>query len=365
MPKLTLLALLVLLTGMVPAQGHLYSYSGDSYGDLMGTSVSGAGDVNGDGYADFIIGIPGDATKGFAAGSAKVYSGANGALLYSYNGNSFFDSFGSSVCAAGDVNGDGYADFIIGAFNDDNAGVYSGSACVFSGLDGLHLYTVYGDSGGDSLGGSVHAAGDVNNDGYDDFIVGAYGDDNKGIDAGSARVYSGQNGTTLYTFDGESAGDKFGYSVCCAGDVNADGYGDLVVGAYLDDNKAIDAGSARVFSGKDGLVLYAFDGDAAGDFFGFSVSDAGDVNADGYADVIVGAYNDDNSGTDSGSACVFSGFDGKPFYVCEGDSAADRYGYSVSGAGDVNGDGYSDLIVVPMAMIMALPTRVLRMCSPV
>ena len=109
------------------------------------------------------------------------------------------------------------------------------------------------------------------------------------------------NHSPLYTFNGDS-GDELGFSVGGAGDVNGDGFADLIVGAPGDGN-----GSARVYSGIDGNVLYTFDGDGEGDFFGGSVSGAGDVNGDGFADLIVGAASDDNNGTSSGIARVFVG----------------------------------------------------------
>ncbi len=165
--------------------------------------------------------------------------------------------------------------------------------------------TFDGDSAEDSLGYSVSGAGDVNGDGYADLIVGAYGDDSNGNISGAARVFSGVNGSILYTFNGDSAEDFLGWSVSGAGDVNGDGYADLIVGALGDDNNGTESGSARVFSGVNGGTLYSFDGDSAEDFLGWSVSGAGDVNGDGYADLIVGAVLDDNIGTGSGSARVF------------------------------------------------------------
>ena len=158
-------------------------------------------------------------------------------------------------------------------------------------------------------------------------------------------VLSGADGSVLYNFDGDSTGDRFGISVSGASDVNGDGFDDLIVGAYQDDNNGTDSGSARVLSGFDGSFLYNFDGDSAGDEFGWSVSGVGDVNGDGIADLIVGARRDEKNGINSGAARVLSGSDGSVIYNFEGDSTDDRFGFSVSGAGDVNGDGVSDFIV--------------------
>jgi len=323
----------------------LYTFNGDDMNDRFGWSVSGAGDVNNDGYDDLIVGAPNDDNNGSSSGSARVFSGLAGAILYTFAGDSTSDEFGWSVSGAGDVNNDGFADLIVGATGDDNNGSSSGSARVFSGLDGAILTTFNGDDMNARFGWSVSGAGDVNNDGFADLIVGAIGDDNNGNDSGSARVFSGQDGSILYTFNGDSAVDWFGCSVSGAGDVNNDGFADLIVGAYRDDNNGNDSGSARVFSGLDGAILYTFAGDSAGDRFGCSVSGAGDINNDGVADLIVGAYYDDNNGSESGSARVFSGVDGAILYTFDGDSAGDWFGYSVSGAGDVNNDGVADLIV--------------------
>ena len=312
--------------------------------DLVASSVSGAGDVNGDGFTDVIVGDPLDDTNGTNSGSVWVFSGADGSLLYSFSGDSVEDRFGESVSDAGDVNGDGFDDFIAGAPFDDNNGSASGNARVFSGVDGSVLYSFNGDSVDAFFGRSVSGAGDVNSDGFADLIVGAPNDD-------TAQVLSGFNGSVLFSFDGDSAGDLFGGSVSGAGDVNGDGFADLIVGARHDDNNGPNSGSARVFSGSDGSVLYTLDGDSGasvgifGDVFGSSVSGAGDINGDGFDDLIVGAPNDDNNGTDSGSARVFSGVDGSVLYNFNGDSAGDQLGRSVSGAGDVNNDGFADLVV--------------------
>ncbi len=233
--------------------------------------------------------------------------GSTQSHLYTFEGDSAGDGFGGSVSGAGDVNGDGYADLIVGAAGDDNNGDFSGSARVFCGLKGSILYTFEGNFAGDQFGITVSSAGDVNGDGYADLIVGALNDDNNGMDSGSARVFSGLNGSILYTFDGDSSGDQFGRFVSGAGDVNGDGYADLIVGAASDDNNGDFSGSARVFSGLNGSMLYTFSGKSSFGFFGTSVSGAGDTNGDGYADFIVGARNEGVFGMNSGSARVFSG----------------------------------------------------------
>jgi hypothetical protein len=322
----------------------LYTFNGDSAGDGFGYSVSGAGDVNGDGNADLVVGARFDDNNGSDSGSARVFSGLNGSILYTFNGEFAGDHFGESVSGAGDVNGDGVADLIVGARSRDNNGSGSGAARVFSGLNGSILYTFYGDSAGDQLGWSVSGAGDVNGDGYADLIAGAPLDDNNFDDSsGSARVLSGLDGSILYTFHGEPENERFGESVSDAGDVNADGVGDFIVGNYSGSSQR--PGSARVFSGVDGSILYTFFGDGSIDQFGYSVGGAGDVNGDGHADLIVGAYRDDNNGDRPGSARVFSGVDGSLLYTFIGDSDDDFFGWSVDGAGDVNGDGRADLIV--------------------
>lgn len=310
----------------------------------FGFSVSAAGDVNGDGYGDVVVGAP----FSNIVGSAQVLSGVDGSELYRFFGVAQFDGFGLSVGDAGDVNGDGYADIVVGSPGVHQYGPLTnltGRAQVFSGLDGSILHSFNGNNDYEYFGAAVSAAGDINNDGYDDVIVGAYsqlgGDDN----SETARVFSGIDGAELYAFDVGHQCDEFSVAVSDAGDINKDGFDDVIVGTNCDYTNVATRGSARVFSGADGSQIYVFYGDEDDANFGRSVSYAGDVNNDGYTDLIVGGLADYSGEQRVGGARVFSGLDGSEIYTLTGSYALPKFGYSVSDAGDVNGDGYGDLIV--------------------
>ena len=312
-------------------------------GTSFGSAVSGAGDVNADGFNDFIVGAPEKHNK---AGSAYVFSGTDGSLLFQWDGNSGLNYFGYSVSGAGDANGDGYDDLLVGAYGESG---YSGSAELYSGADGSLLYQWTGQPWSDDyFGRAVSDAGDVNADGFDDVIVGATYASPGGLTyAGSAFVFSGLDGSQLFQWNGEAASYNFGDSVSAAGDVNGDGFDDLIVGApAADPGGSSNAGSAFVFSGANGSLLYRWNGDTDHFQFGNSVSDAGDVNGDGFADLVVGAPWANIGGLNSaGSAYVFSGADGSLLHQWDGESSYDHLGWAVSGAGDFNGDGFDDLTV--------------------
>jgi len=330
----------------------LYQKNGASANDALGVSVAGTGDVNGDGRADFIVGVPGaDTGVLLDVGSAYVYSGADGALLYQKSGAEANDQLGLSVVGNGDIGGDGRADFIVGAYLANPSGrANAGSAFIFSGADGQLLYQKDGSRSGDRLGGSVAGAGDVNADGRSDFIIGAErANPNNSIDAGSAFVYSGADSTLLYRKDGTSSGDELGFSVAGAGDVNGDGKDDFIIGApFASPGGFILAGSAFVYSGATGGLLYQKNGAAGSELLGSSVAGAGDINADGRADFIVGAPGASPNGLGAaGSAYIYSGADGTLLFQKDGTAIGDNLGSygTVSGAGDVNGDGRPDFII--------------------
>ncbi len=327
--------------------GLLYSLESPNaqYWGYFGASVSGAGDVNGDGRDDVIVGAPREDHDGWdEAGAAYVFSGDGGGLLHMLEcpnpgeGN----YFGYSVSSAGDVNADGFDDTIVGN---------GGKAYVFNGHGGSLLLTLESPSPGGFVGSSVSSAGDVDNDGYDDVVVAGYCPGGA-PDPGRAYIFSGQTGDALCTLESPNpeVDGGFGYSVSGFGDVNGDTFRDVIVGAVTEDGGATDAGRAYVFSGSGDGLLYSLESPSpkADGRFGIRVSGAGDVDNDGRPDMIVGAMGEAGGGIEgAGMAYCFSGDGGGSFYALESPDpiGGGYFGFSVSGAGDMNSDGYGDVIV--------------------
>jgi FG-GAP repeat protein len=353
-PSIIILAALYLATPL-PSQSigggyqKLHQWFGQAESNRFGSAVSGAGDVNGDGYDDIISGAAqADPGGRINAGSAYVYSGADGALLYQWDGETDYDLFATSVAGAGDINGDGYADLMIGAPYADPSGQDSaGSVYLYSGADGRLLYRLDGWARNVWLGRAVSTAGDVNRDGFDDLLIGADGPcPGNVVSSGSVYLFSGLNGSLLYQWCGVAYQDNFGHSVADAGDCNGDGFADVIVGAFgAQPNGQSWAGSVFVYSGADGSLLHRWNG-ARDDFLGLSVSGAGDFNGDGFDDLLMGAYGADPAGiAEAGSAYVYSGIDGTLLHQWDGLAADDQFGRTVSAAGNLNGDKFDDVMV--------------------
>ena len=330
----------------------------------FGSSIGTAGDVNGDGYSDIIVGAPNYSNGHYNEGAVFVFYGSASGLSstpdWAEESNSAFIHFGGSVATAGDVNGDGYSDVIIGAFRYENYQFEEGAAFVYhgsaSGLSSTPDWMNEGNQNYAEYGISVGTAGDINGDGYSDVIVGAWFYDNGQANEGAAFAYhgsaSGLSSTADWIGEGEQASALLGGSVATAGDVNGDGYSDVIVGVSSYTRDQANEGAAFVFygsvSGLSSTPDWIGEGNQASSSFGGCVGTAGDVNGDGYSDVIIGARLYDSGQSDAGAAFVYyssaSGLSSTPDWTAEFDQANAWFGYSVGTAGDVNGDGYSDII---------------------
>lgn len=348
--------------------------------ERFGEAVALLDDVNGDGVADFAVGAPGDDRSATDGGSVRIHSGANGALLATLFGSSASEEFGAVLVNAGDIDQDGKDELLVGIPRGEIGVSDSGKAVLLSGADGSILRTLAGDATGDDFGRSLAGVGDLDGDGTSDLLVGAPG-------GGYARAFSGATGAVLwsarrthpeqgiyhYTMIPENPGKaRFGWTVCGLGDQDHDGHPDVAVGYP-------ESSSLWILSGMNGdtLGLYTsaalgWNGDSKMAYLGFALAPLGDVNGDGLEDLAVGAptfsfYEGQSFNYYTGRALVLAGGFPKDHVV---GGASESLGRAVSGAGDVDRDGYDDLAFssfrsgVPSVVVTSGRNRaVLRMWS--
>ena len=352
-----------ILVDLVPAWTYVGVFP---FRMLFGADVSTAGDVNGDGLSDIVVGEPFDETVDYYGGWVNVFHAPPAGIetKYSFRGEMMQPEgkFGTSVSYAGDINADGYDDIIAGAPLWGASEPYEGIAVVYygwsQGLVETRSKTLSMGQGGAWFGYDVASAGDVNGDGYDDVLVGAPQFDEGETDEGVVFLYMGGPigvaDTASWTMQIDQAGANYGWSVSSAGDVNGDGYGDVVIGAPGYDGAADDVGAVFVFLGSAaGLSAepdWSYIGSLGGMRLGYTSACAGDVNGDGFSDVVAGAPDYDETGIHPADGSVFV-FLGAPSGLNQSahripsSVGGNRFGWSVASAGDIDRDGYSDIIV--------------------
>ncbi len=310
---------------------------GGAPGDRAGLQVAVVGDMNGDGWPDWAMGAPGDDTMGADAGAVTVVSGRDGSTIWTEYGAAPGDLFGYAVADGGDAAGDGSPHVLVGA---PQIGTGRQGYVKILGPAGGALGSLGGGAGNDELGTSVANLGDLDGDGEDDLALGGARAQVGGTERGSVWVYS--NSTLLFRFDGAATDDQFGTGVSAAGDLDGDGRQEILVGAVQRRNG--NAGYVDVYDGASGARIRRLVGRTGGDAFGRSVAPGGDIDGDGVPDQLVGAPLRSAFGRFSGEVSAWSGANGALIRRFEG-ALGDILGHGVAFAGDVDGDGRPDAVV--------------------
>ena len=330
-----------------PQQTLLYTLSGTG-GEFLGYVGNAVADVDGDGRRDMILGAPYSDAGTTNGGRAYLVSGADGATLFAYTGAVPNEYLGAAVNDAGDVNNDGVTDIILGASGQPfsgNPGV-AGRVSVYSGAPPYdRLWTRVGELLNDRFGAAVAGLhSDVDNDGFFDVLATAVTNDAGGLNAGRAYILSGADGSVIRTANGLAPGNLHGTGICSIADLDNDGLRDFAVGAR-NDGPGVRAGRAYIYSSATATVIHPLVPEASALEFGWFFMNAdGDVDGDGKEDVYISDFSDTMLGGTTGRAYLFSGATGVKIRDFPGTAAGAGMGIGRM-VGDVDDDGRAELFV--------------------
>jgi len=313
--------------------------SGAAIGDNFGQDCALLGDLNGDGFSEWLVGAPLVFNSQVGrTGAAFVFSGADGTVLYEYHSTTLNDNFGTVVEGFGDLDRDGVNDFAI-------TGLLSGTVHVYSGASGVEMFTVVGDPV-ERFGWSLASAGDLNHDGHDDFLVGAYFANTGFEKEGAVYAYSGADGTELLRIEGQVPYAQLGFAIDGGEDIDGDGVPDFLISSFLeDDGMRFDVGAIRIYSGVHGGELLSIAGVEADAGMGESVSFLSDLNRDGIPEVLSGTSNTCPNTLEAGSAFVHCGATGDLIHRIDGFEFEQGFGKTCASIGDLTGDGFPDFAI--------------------
>jgi hypothetical protein len=316
-------------------QTLLFQRDGAAAGDQLGASVAFVGDVDADGFEDLAAGAPGDDVGGTNAGMARVYSGRTLLPLHTWRGGAAQQRLGQAIAGAGDLDGDGHAEVIVGAPG-------AARAIVFSGATGTPLLTLLGGAGS-GFGHAVAGGGQLDGDGVPDLLVGAPYDSTAGTWGGAVRAFGGATGAPIRSHLGGGSYDGFGFAVAFRGDVDGDGRTEYACGAPAN-WFAGPASYVRAFDGASGAQSWQ-DSANWNDQYGWSVAGIADLSGDGLPDLLAGAPQDPGVGcacNGKGFVRVLDGASGALVRQVGGTSFYAGLGYDVAAVGDLDGDGWED-----------------------